>query len=529
VFLLLGAWYFARGRTAKQPVWERWLAKVSRPGWRGLLIATLFPLVIRVALLPVFKPPVPYITDEFAYVLAGDTYAHGRLTNPQHPLWKYFDSLNILVRPTYAAKYPPGQGLFLAAGQVLFHNQWFGVWLSVGLMCGSIFWMLEGFLGAKWGLFGALLAGLRFGIAGYWMNSYWGGAVAGAAGALVLGAAARGNGFVFGVGAVMLAISRPVEGMLFCVPALFILWRKAGGTRRFVAIAAKASLVILIGLAGISYQNWRVTGDPLRLPYLEHAQRYQATPAFVWNKFRKDIIYLDPFLELNYAKYEVEFVSLPFIPRMLIKIWQTWLFFLGPALLLPFLFVPPLWRDRRLRLLWPVLACVPLIIFLQTWFFPHYIAPFTCVFLAFSVQAFRYLKLRWGAFATELPLVICMTVACGTFLNATQRRHYTFTSPPEWCCMNTRPWERDEAIAAVEKSPGPQLLIVRYTLHEPLPAWVYNPADIDSARVIFARDYGACGNQELLRYYANRKKWLLEVDGYNYKLTLYPEHESCVG
>jgi hypothetical protein len=95
--------------------------------------------------------------------------------------------------------------------------------------------------------------------------------------------------------------------------------------------------------------------------------------------------------------------------------------------------------------------------------------------------------------------------------------------------METRPWPRFDVIAKLEKEPRPQLLIVRYALHQPLPAWIYNPADIDAAKVIFARDYGPCGNQELLRYYPNRQKWLLEVDGFDYKLTPYPEHESCVG
>ncbi len=41
--------------------------------------------------------------------------------------------------------------------------------------------------------------------------------------------------------------------------------------------------------------------------------------------------------------------------------------------------------------------------------------------------------------------------------------------------------------------------------------WVYNGADIDASRVVWARDLGA-ENKKLLRYYPDRTAWLLEPD-----------------
>ncbi len=209
-------------------VHRHWIARLLqaiavRPVWSAALLAAL-PILLRLALLWNHPVPIPQTSDDFSYLLLGDTFAHVRFANSMHPMRRFFETVFVLQEPSYSSIYPLGQGIVLAFGRGTFHQPWVGVLLSIGCLCALCYWMLRAWVAPVWALVGGLLAVMELGPLNQWMNNYWGGAVSAIAGCLVFGAlpriwrAPRGRDAVLlSLGCGLEILTRPFESLLLAI------------------------------------------------------------------------------------------------------------------------------------------------------------------------------------------------------------------------------------------------------------------------------------------------------------------------
>ena len=345
-------------------------------------------------------------------------------------------------------------------------------------------------------------------------------------------------------GVILLGTSRLYEGMLLCLPVLcFLLWWMLFGKNRPAAAtllrrtALPLALIVAAG-AWMGYYNYRVFGSPTTLPYTVNRAQYAIAPYFVWQSQRPEPIYRHEVMRKFYERNELDDYKRihnvsGFVPQTLLKAARGLLFYAGIVLLVPLIMLRRVFLDRRIRFL---VVCVMVLIagqLIEIYFIPHYVAPFTAAFYAIGLQAMRHLRFWTPGDQPVGIALVRLTVTLCVFLAGLR----LFAEPlqlnlPLWPASWTFQWygqspesgaARANIAADLAQEPGKALAIVRYSPdHQPLDEWVYNAADIDNSKVVWAREMDEAENLELMNYYKDRTVWLVQPDSKPAQVSLYP-------
>ena len=530
--------------------WRPWLQPhaerlAGRTAW-WLAILAILPVALRLLLLPNHPVPTPDIYDEFGHLLVADTLRHWRLANPPNALPQFFETFFVLQEPTYSSIYPVGQGAMLALGWTVFGVPWAGVLMATGAFCALCYWMLRGWTTPGWALAGGLLAVMEFGPLNLWTNCYWGGALTASAGTLVFGALPRlrqgdrtRDAAALGVGLAVHLLTRPYESVFLALGvALFFLptvrrRERARALRKPLAVAA---LAVLPAIGITLLQNRQVTGSWTTLPYVLSQYQYGVPAALTFQASPVPHRQLTPQQELDY-KMQLGFRGAhpetvgSYLARLCYRVRFYRFFFASPL----YLALPAfLWALSQARYRW-VLLWVTLFA-LGINFFPafqfHYLGGVTCLFVLISVEGLKQLSrlqlgsYAAGALAAQLLFLFCAAqfalwytahIFDNTEWSLAVRRYET------WQTINhDEPGRRMLVNAELAKLPDKLLVFVRYwPRHIFQDEWVYNRADIDGARVVWARDLGPEEDDKLVRLLGGRNVWLLEPDARPPRLAVY--------
>jgi hypothetical protein len=99
--------------------------------------------------------------------------------------------------------------------------------------------------------------------------------------------------------------------------------------------------------------------------------------------------------------------------------------------------------------------------------------------------------------------------------------------PETWFYSEPGNLLRAQLLARLIHSGGRHLVFVRYKpIHLFTDEWVYNGADIDGARVVWARDMRTVRKEELVRYFKDRHVGLLEADEHPPRLLAYRDQSD---
>jgi hypothetical protein len=284
-----------------------------------------------------------------------------------------------------------------------------------------------------------------------------------------------------------------------------------------------AIAVTLLGVLG--FYQFRVTGSPFTMPYQVYTETYEVVPVLRFQEFRAEPAYWHDVIRdfhLGFQRGQAE-AQLGGLGVSESDIRGLAAFLLGRPLSAVAVLALLVGRGPRIWLIVVLLASgtVSHAITLVSPFRPHYFAPFVPLILFLVLRGLRLLSLwKVGGHRPARAIAGGILIATvGAFVVGAGLRSGL---PPEQ--LDPFALARQRTASQLASEAGPQLVIVRYAPdHSVHREWVYNGADIDGAKTVWAREMGGEENQELLEYFSDRAAWLLEADTVPPRLTSYPQ------
>ena len=316
---------------------------------------------------------------------------------------------------------------------------------------------------------------------------------------------------VFGFGLAILALSRPFEGFFFAIVWVAALaWKLR---RKVFRIAIPITVIAGAAVFALGMYSKEITGSPFVTAYQISERTYGWPSEMPWMKPPTGLVFRDAEMQqhFEYETTEHEKVNGPlnFIEYLVFRMEAYWRFYLGPVLSIPLIMIPLIWRRKRMLIVGTFGALFAILLLGGS--LPHYFAPATALVVAIVVEGCRHLRASKIHVAHFLPatiaLVLVLRIAAQDFgLPYTQKLNYQ-----SWCCQQAGNQNKARIEAKFDRIPGRHLVFVKpktdpYNLLQ----WIYNSADIDASRIVWARDMGEQENARLRQYFSGRDVWIVD-------------------